>query len=112
MVRVPKRSGILRKRIVHKELGIISRLEVRIQAGDKQYFSCLLIQETKIMKILNILTSLYHVEHNTCTVLGQGDGVPKAGAQQAAADSRGSRTCVCANTFVQGVAHAGGRRMN
>ena len=27
---------------------------------------------------------------------GQGDGVPKAGPQQAAADSRGSRTCVCA----------------
>ena len=26
---------------------------------------------------------------------GQGDGVPKAGLQQAAADSRGSRTCVC-----------------
>ena len=23
------------------------------------------------MKILNILTSLYHVEHNTCTVLGR-----------------------------------------
>ena len=29
---------------------------------------------------------------------GQGDGVPKAGLQQAAADSQGSRTCVCANT--------------
>ena len=27
-----------------------------------------------------------------------GDGVPKAGLQQAAADSRGSQTCVCANT--------------
>ena len=39
--------------------------------------------------------------------LGQGGGVPKAGAQQAAADSRGSRTCVCANTFGLGVAHAG-----
>ena len=37
---------------------------------------------------------------------GQGVGVPKAGRQQAAADSRGSRTCVCANTFVRGVAHA------
>ena len=42
-----------------------------IQAGDKQYSSCLLIQETKIIKILNILTSLYHVEHNTCTVHGR-----------------------------------------
>ena len=38
---------------------------------------------------------------------GPGDGVPKAGRQQAAADSRGSRTCVCANTFDLGVAHAG-----
>ena len=40
---------------------------------------------------------------------GQGDGVPKAGVQQAAADSRGSRTCVCANTQPGGVAHAGGK---
>ena len=38
---------------------------------------------------------------------GQGDGVPKACAEQAAANSRGSRTCVCANTFVPRVAHAG-----
>ena len=30
---------------------------------------------------------------------GQGDGVPKAGQEQAAGDSQGSRTCVCANTF-------------
>ena len=42
-------------------------LEVRIQARDRQYSSCPLIPETKIMKILNILTSLYHVEHNTCS---------------------------------------------
>ena len=31
---------------------------------------------------------------------GQGNGVPKAGPEQAAADSRGSRTCVCAITFM------------
>ena len=31
-------------------------LEVRIQARDRQYSSCPLIQETKITKILNILT--------------------------------------------------------
>ena len=37
----------------------------------RQYSSCPLIQETKIMKILNILTSLYHVEHNICTVHGR-----------------------------------------
>ena len=30
---------------------------------------------------------------------GQGDGVPKACRQQAAADSRGSRTCVSASTL-------------
>ena len=38
---------------------------------------------------------------------GQGDGVPKARPKQTAADSRGSRTCVCANTFGDGVSHAG-----
>ena len=43
---------------------------------------------------------------------GQGDGVPKAGLQQAAADSQGSRTCVCANTQPGEVAHAGEGRMN
>ena len=43
---------------------------------------------------------------------GQGDGVPKACLEQAAADSRGSRTCVCASTFGSGVTHAGGGRMN
>ena len=41
---------------------------------------------------------------------GQGDGVPKAGPEQAAADSRGSRPCVCANTSGPWVAHAGRRR--
>ena len=38
----------------------------------------------------------------------QGDAVTKACQEQAAADSRGSRTFVCANTFDAGVAHAGG----
>ena len=33
--------------------------------------SCPLIQETKIIKILNILTFLYHVERDTCTVHGR-----------------------------------------
>ena len=37
---------------------------------------------------------------------GQGDGVPKACSQQVAAGPRGSRTCVCANSLVLGVAHA------
>ena len=46
-------------------------LEVRIRAGDKQYSTCLLIQETKIMKILNILTSVCHVERDTCRVHGR-----------------------------------------
>ena len=39
--------------------------------------------------------------------VARGMGSPKAGVQQAAADSQGSRTCVCANTFISGVAHAG-----
>ena len=39
---------------------------------------------------------------------GQGDGNPKACPEQAAADSWGSRTCVCANTSGPWVAHAGG----
>ena len=38
----------------------------------RQYSSCPLIQETKIMKILNILNSLYHDERDTCTVHGRG----------------------------------------
>ena len=38
---------------------------------DKQYSSCMLIPETKGIKILHILTSLCHVAHNTCTVLGR-----------------------------------------
>ena len=46
-------------------------LEVKIWAEDRQYSSCPLIQETQIIKILNILTSLYHVEHDTCTVHGR-----------------------------------------
>ena len=44
---------------------------------------------------------------NARKLRGQGDGVTKACAKQAAADSRGSRTCVCAITFSCGVAHAG-----
>ena len=39
---------------------------------------------------------------------GQGDGVPKAGFQQLASDSQGSRTCVCANTFSYRVWHTQG----
>ena len=32
-------------------------------------------------------------------MVARGDGVPQAGHEQTAADSRGSRTCVCANTL-------------
>ena len=46
-------------------------LEVKIQAGDKQCSSCLLIQERMNNKILNTLTYLNHVEHDTCTMLGR-----------------------------------------
>ena len=43
---------------------------------------------------------------------GQGDGVPKACQKQAAADSRGSRTCVCASTFIFGCGTRREGRMN
>ena len=47
-------------------------LEVRIQARDRRRYSfCLLIPEIKGTKILNILTSLYRVVHNTCIKHGK-----------------------------------------
>ena len=46
-------------------------LEVKIQARDRQYSLCPLIPETKAIKILQRLTSINHVEHNTCTVHGR-----------------------------------------
>ena len=46
-----------------------------------------------------MLAYTWHVLEDLIFYGGQGDGVPKAGHKQAAADSRGSRTCVCANTF-------------
>ena len=51
---------------------------------------------------------LFTIPYGSNAMDGQGDGVPKACPKQAAADSRGSRTCVCAITWVWGVAHAGG----
>ena len=45
-------------------------LEVKIQARDRQYSFCPLIPETKAIKILQRLTSVNHVGHDTCTVLG------------------------------------------
>ena len=46
-------------------------LEVKIWAQDKQCSSCLLIQEMKVTETLNVLTSLYHVSRDTCTVHGR-----------------------------------------
>ena len=47
-------------------------LEVKIQAEDRQYSSCPLIQETRDhAKILNILISLYHVSRDTCIAHGK-----------------------------------------
>ena len=39
-----------------------------------------------------------HPDRHALQQDGHGDAVPKAGLEQAAADSRGSRTFVCANT--------------
>ena len=47
---------------------------------------------SSVMKTRTLLTDDLAQEED-----GQGNGVPKAGLQQAAADSRGSRTCVRAN---------------
>ena len=48
------------------------------------------------MKSLNEMEELKRVQGSTFD--GQGNGVPKACRKQAAADPRGSRTCVCAIT--------------
>ena len=54
------------------------------------------------------LNSIFEVILHKYSIGGQEDGVPKAGQQQAAADSQGSQTCMCANTLIHfGVAHAG-----
>ena len=37
----------------------------------RQCSSCLLIQEMKVTETLNVLTSLYHVSHDTCTKHGR-----------------------------------------
>ena len=46
-------------------------LEVSIQARDRQYSFCPLMPETKLIKILERLTSLFHVVHNTCIEHGR-----------------------------------------
>ena len=45
--------------------------KVKIWVEDKRCSSCLLIQEMKVTKTLNVLTSLYHVSRDTCTVHGR-----------------------------------------
>ena len=45
--------------------------EGRMQARDRKYSFCLLIPETKAIKILQRFTSMKHVENNICTVLGR-----------------------------------------
>ena len=72
-------------------------------AGKKQYLD-------PMWKLLNKEIDLG--EPTTSFLDGQGDGVPKAGPKQAAADSRGSRTCVCANTCDVGGGTCRGGRMN
>ena len=62
-------------------------------------------QSTSVRQLIQKIEN--HPDRHALQQGGQGDGVPKAGLEQAAADSRGSRTCVCASTFEHGVAHAG-----
>ena len=58
-------------------------------------------------KIMDIISRLPGCDGQAADAVsaGQGDGVPKAGVQQAAADSRGSQTCVCANTQLVNTIH-------
>ena len=62
-------------------------------------------QSTNVRQLIQKIQN--HPDRHALHQDGQGDGVPKAGLEQAAADSRGSQTCVCASTFEHGVAHAG-----
>ena len=43
----------------------------KFEQKDRQYSSCLLILWTKVSRILMILTWMYHVMHNTCTMHGR-----------------------------------------
>ena len=57
-----------------KEISVLHwrfRNNCRIQATDRQYSFCLLILETKSIRILNILTWMYRVVHNTCIKHGR-----------------------------------------
>ena len=76
---------------VHRERGLLFFvfLDYMKLAGKKQNLD-------PMWKVLNKEVDL---GEPTSFLNGQGDGAPKAGQEQAAADSRGSRTCVCANTF-------------
>ena len=96
---------------VHHEKGLFLSVyvdDIKL-AGKKQNIN-------PMWKVLNKEVDLGEptsfLEH-MCTWGGQGDGVTKACAEQAAADSRGSRTCVCASTFLFFSGwHTQGRRMN
>ena len=51
-------------------------------------------------RIASALNNIIHSSHLPVWTVAQGDGVPRAGGQQAAADSRGSRTSVCASILL------------
>ena len=44
----------------------------KFEQKTKRCSSCLLLQEMKVTETLNMLTSLYHVSRDTCTVHGKG----------------------------------------
>ena len=82
----------------------------------KSNLACILeASESTRMRLEESLPN-YHEDHITAkgdnslqhyNLDAQGDGAHKACQKQAAADSRGSRTCVCASTFDAVEAHAG-----
>ena len=73
------------------------------------FFEVAVVKQAENYRVRELVKQIENHPHRQALQrVFQGDGVPKAGVQQAAADSRGSRTCVCANTQPGGVAHAGG----
>ena len=83
----------------------------------------MLLGNMRIGPVLEVTTSFRHFkygieiriwsvnQHNSQSWVARRMGSPKAGPEQAAADSQGSRTCVCAITLETGGTRRG-RRMN
>ena len=63
-------------------------------------------QSTSVRELIQKIEN--HTDRHALQQDGQGDGVPKACLEEAVADSRGSRICVCAITFSRSGWHTQG----